>query len=137
MGRSRYERRPRYDHKSLRVVTGRTADWDEVAKDCVAFANAQGGRLLIGIEDGEVAAPFGQRVADELVERTRRRIGELTVNVSAAIQRCVSEETGGEYLEVGVSRSHAPASTTDGRYYLRVSDESKPLVGEEVQRLLN
>lgn len=125
------------DRKSLRAVTGRTANWDELAKDCVAFANAQGGRLLIGIEDGELTPPPGQHITDELTEKVRRRIGEVTANVLTAIQQRISEETGGEYLEITVSRSHAPASTTDGRYYLRVSDVSKPLVGEEIQRLLN
>jgi len=125
------------DRKSLRLVTGKTADWHELAKDSVAFANAQGGRLLIGIEDGEQSAPATQQVEKDLVEKVQRRIGELTVNVMVAVQLCVSNETRGEYLEVMVSRSHAPASTTDGRYYLRVSDESRPLLGEDVQRLLN
>jgi ATP-dependent DNA helicase RecG len=41
------------DRKSLRVIRGKTADWSELAKDCVAFANARGGRWLIGIKDGE------------------------------------------------------------------------------------
>ena len=41
------------DQKSLRAVTGKTADWNEIAKDCIAFANATGGRLLLGIEDGQ------------------------------------------------------------------------------------
>ncbi|MFZ2358084.1 MAG: ATP-binding protein [Anaerolineae bacterium] len=126
-----------WDRKSLRFVEGRSANWDEVAKDCVAFANAQGGGLLIGIEDDAWAPPAGQRIADELIERVRRRIGELTVNVTCAVQRELSAETGGEFLRVTVSRSHAPASTTDGRYYFRIADESKPLVGEQVQRLLN
>lgn len=36
------------DQKSLRAVTGKTADWSEIAKDCTAFANATGGRLLLG-----------------------------------------------------------------------------------------
>ena len=40
------------DQKSLRAVTGKTADWNEIAKDCIAFANATGGHLLLGIEDG-------------------------------------------------------------------------------------
>ena len=125
------------DNKSLRSIIGKSADWSELAKDCVAFANAQGGFLLIGIEDGQSIAPAGQRVASELMEVVRRRIGELTVNVTIAVQSGVSKETGGEYLSVMISRSHAAASTTDGRYYLRVSDVSKPLVGEEIQRLLN
>jgi ATP-dependent DNA helicase RecG len=125
------------ERKSLRTIEGRTANWDEIARHCVAFANARGGRLLIGFEDGEAAPPVQQRIADDLIERVRRRIGELTVNVTCAVQRELSAETGGEYLRVIISRSHAPASTTDGRYYFRIVDESKPLVGEQVQRLLN
>jgi len=124
------------DQKSLRVITGKTADWPELAKDCVAFANAQGGRLLIGIEDGESEPPAEQRVPVELSEKVRTRIGELTVNVVVVVQLRQSEITGGEYLEITVSRSASPASTTDGRFYLRVGDACKPLVGEEVQRLL-
>lgn len=124
------------DNKSLRVITGKTADWPELAKDCVAFANAQGGRLRIGIEDGESEPPAGQRVPAELIEKVRSRIGELTVNLTSAVQLRQSEATGGEYLEITVSRSTSPASTTDGRFYLRVGDSCKPLVGEEVQRLL-
>lgn len=50
------------DHKSLCAVTGKTADWPELAKDCLAFANAVRGRLLIGIEDGEDAPPPVQRI---------------------------------------------------------------------------
>ena len=125
------------DYKSLRVVSGKSTDWTELAKDCVAFANAQGGRLLIGIEDGEEHPPTGQHLDVGLIETVRRRIGELTVNVAVAVQLQISPENGGEFMEVLVSRSHSPASTTDGRYYLRVADESRPLVGEEVQRLLN
>ena len=124
------------DRKSLRVISGKSADWPELAKDCVAFANAQGGRLLIGIEDGAGESPAGQRVPPELIEKVRARIGELTVNVAVVVQLRHAELTGGEYLEVTVSRSASPASTTDGRFYLRVGDACKPLVGEEVQRLL-
>ena len=47
------------DQKSLRAVTGKTADWNEIAKDCMAFANASGGRLLLGIEDGQDVPPSG------------------------------------------------------------------------------
>lgn len=125
------------DYKSLLVVTGKTADWSELAKDCIAFANAQGGRLLIGIEDGATEPPCGQIIPAGTLENIQRRIAEKTVNIVLAVQHHNSSVTGGEYLEVLISRSAAPASTTDGRYFLRVADMSKPLVGEEVQRLLN
>ena len=51
-----------YDKKSIRTVMGKTADFDELAKDCVAFSNAEGGRIDIGIEDEEKLPPIGQRV---------------------------------------------------------------------------
>jgi ATP-dependent DNA helicase RecG len=125
------------DYKSLLAVTGKTADWGELAKDCVAFANAQGGRLLIGIEDGETEPPAAQIIPAGLLEQIQRRISEITVNIVLAVQTQKSPTSGGEYIEVIISRSAAPASTSDGRYFLRVADSCKPLVGEEVQRLLN
>lgn len=38
-----------YDRKSLNLVMGKTADFRELAKDCVAFSNAQGGVIDIGL----------------------------------------------------------------------------------------
>lgn len=49
------------DQKSLRAVTGKTADWAELVKDCIAFANASGGQLQLGIEDGHTELPAVQR----------------------------------------------------------------------------
>ncbi len=40
------------EKKSLRLVSGRNPDFDEIACECVGFANARGGHLHIGIEDG-------------------------------------------------------------------------------------
>lgn len=122
------------DRKSLRSVTGRTADWPELAKDCVAFANALGGRLLIGIEDGEELPPVEQRIPTTLPDTLRRRLGELTVNVSVRPEVRVAEN-GGEFLEVAVDRSASVASTTEGRFFLRIADSSKPVIGDEVMRL--
>lgn len=122
------------DRKSLRCVTGKTADWPELAKDCVAFANALGGRLLIGIEDGEALPPAEQRVPTTLPDTLRRRLGELTVNVSVRPEVRVAEN-GGEFIELMVDRSASVASTTEGRYFLRVADSSKPVIGNEVMRL--
>lgn len=124
------------DLKSLCTVTGRTADWDALAKDCVCFANGAGGRLLIGIEDGEALPPAGQTVPAELIDRLRKRIGELTVNVQAlpALRRAAN---GGEYIELLIDRSPNVASTRDGRYFLRVGDTCQPVVGDDVLRLAN
>jgi ATP-dependent DNA helicase RecG len=115
-------------------VTGHTADWNELAKDCVAFANATGGRLLLGIEDGQDVPPAGQTIAPELPDTIRRRLAERTVNTTVLPDIVVSSN-GGEFVELRIPRSLAVASTTDGRYFLRVADQSKPVTGDDVMRL--
>ena len=122
------------DQKSLRAVTGKTADWNEIAKDCIAFANASGGRLLLGIEDGQDAPPSGQQIPADLPDTVRRKLAERTVNL-AALPDVVTASNGGQYIELRIPRAMAVASTTDGRYFLRVADQSKPVTGDDVMRL--
>jgi ATP-dependent DNA helicase RecG len=80
--------------------------------------------------------PAGQKVAPELLDRLRKRIGELTVNVQAlpSLQRAAN---GGEFIELAIDRSPGVASTRDGRYFLRVSDTCQPVLGDDVLRLAN
>lgn len=122
------------DQKSLRAVTGKTADWNEIAKDCIAFANATGGRLLLGIEDGQDAPPSDQQIPSDLPDTVRRKLAERTVNL-AVLPDVVTAANGGQYLELRIPRAMAVASTTDGRYFLRVADQSKPVTGDNVMRL--
>jgi ATP-dependent DNA helicase RecG len=122
------------DQKSLRAVTGKTADWNELAKDCVAFANATGGRLLLGIENDRHQPPADQRIPFDLPDTLRRKLTERTVNVTVLPNICTAAN-GGQYIELTVPRSMAVASTTDGRYFLRVADQSKPVLGDDVMRL--
>lgn len=122
------------DKKSLRVVTGTTANWKELAKDCIAFANAEGGRLLIGIEDQDELPPTGQAIDSGLPDLIRRKVGERTVNVTV-LPEILRAENGSEFIELRIPRSLAVASTPDGHYFRRVSDQSKPVVGDEVMRL--
>lgn len=124
------------DRKSLRSVMGKAADWDGLARACVCFANGAGGLLLIGIEDGEAEPPPTQRIPSDLLDRIRKRVAERTVNVQAlpSLRRAA---TGGEFVELVVARSPNVASTSDGRYFLRVSDTCQPVLGDDVLRLAN
>ena len=90
-----------WDKKSIRAVTGNSKSFDEIAKDCVAFANKDGGHLAIGIEDDDELPPSTQRIDDSLKERVVKRINELTVNV-AVVPRIVETENGGEYLDLEI-----------------------------------
>ena len=124
----------RLDRKSLRVVTGKTADFSALAGDCVCFANGAGGQLLLGIENDATLPPPEQRVDATLLDRVRQRVGELTVNVQvlAELRRA---ENGGEYIVLHVPRSVGVASTSDGRYFVRIGDTCQPVVGDDVLRL--
>jgi ATP-dependent DNA helicase RecG len=123
------------DKKSLRLITTK-ADWQQLAKDCIAFANAAGGKLLIGIEDDAELPPPGQQVPDALLEQVVKKIGQHSLNVRLAPKKIIAPN-GAEFLELTVSRnSQSIASTTDGRYFLRVADVCRPLLPDELGRLL-
>lgn len=110
-------------------------DWDELAKDCVSFANANGGKILIGIDD-DANEPAATQVIDrKWLDAIRKQISQRTYNVSVTPQ-IVAAVNGGEYIEVVISRNaQSVAATTDGRYYIRVSDQSKPVLPDELLRL--
>lgn len=123
------------DRKSIRVLTG-SGGLSDLAKDCVAFANAKGGKLLIGIEDGALLPPPSQRVDHAQAEHIQKRMPQLTLNVGVSARRLVAEN-GGEYIELEVYPSrNSIASTSDGRYFMRVSDESRPLLPDDLGRLM-
>ncbi|HBR00120.1 MAG TPA: ATP-dependent DNA helicase [Cyanobacteria bacterium UBA11691] len=124
-----------YDQKSLKFLS-KKPDWQELAKDCVCFANARGGAIRIGIEDGETQPPDGQTISLHWIERISKRISELTLNVTIA-PRIETAANGSQYLHIAISRAPNVASTSDGRYYLRVADACKPVLGDDVLRLIN
>lgn len=123
-----------YDKKSLREITGKSADWNEVAKDCVAFSNAQGGVIDYGIEDDADAPPADQKVSEDIAINLENKISGKTLNVSAHAE-ILTHENGGQYIRLHVARGTSSASTTSGKYFTRVSDNSVPLTGDDITRL--
>lgn len=125
-----------YDKKSLKTVQGKTADFQELAKDCVAFANAKGGYLHIGIENEETLPPANQLIDSKLPEKIIKRINELTINVGLQAE-VVDAENGGQYINLTIFPSQVTiASTTKGQFFYRDSDKSRPLLPDELTRLM-
>jgi ATP-dependent DNA helicase RecG len=124
------------DHKSLRFLKGTKTDWDELAKDCVCFANGSGGVILIGIEDGHELPPANQKIKDRNTpDFIQKNIAYRTINVGIAVT-IESAENNSEYIRLEVFRNaQTIASTTDGRYYIRVHDECNPIPPDEMARL--
>ncbi len=124
-----------YDRKSLRAIHGPKADFKEIAKDCVGFANAQGGVMDLGIEDDADIPDAIQRIPKDLPTKLINKIAGLTVNVSATTE-IIAADNGSEFLRLFVQHNaHSLASTSDGRYYIRIGDSSKPVTGDEFFRL--
>jgi ATP-dependent DNA helicase RecG len=125
-----------FDKKSLLLVTRPSPDWNELAKDCVCFANSFGGTILIGIEKDDDLPPDGQKIPDELVARIIKQIQCRTINIGLMPQ-VKTAENGAEYIELLVQPSCSSiASTSRGRYYVRVSDDCKPVLPDELGRLM-
>ncbi|WP_396602051.1 ATP-binding protein [Algibacter sp. R77976] len=126
----------KFDIKSLRALTKTNPDWGELAKDCVCFANATGGKLIFGIEDGEDTPPVGQKIPNGLAAKLQKQMQNRTINVSV-IPQVITTENGAEVLELLIQRNASSiASTSNGRYYMRVDDDCKPVPPDELPRLL-
>ena len=76
------------------------------------------------------ARPSGAQLPDTI----RRTLAERTVNVTV-LPNIITTPTGDQYIELGIPRSLAVASTTDGHYFMRIADQSKPVTGDDVLRL--
>lgn len=124
-----------YDKKSIRTVLGKGADFNELAKDCVAFSNAQGGTIDIGIEDDDKQPPSAQRVPEELPTTVVNKICGLSHGVIVTTE-IVTAENGGEYIKMAVLRNpNTIAVTSSGKIYVRIGDNSVPVGSEDVARL--
>ena len=124
------------EKKSLSAIAGGKSDFEMIARECVGFANARGGHLRIGIEDDADQPPASQRITDSLLDALRKRIPQLTHNVLIAPAKAAAEN-GGEYIDLLVSPTQHVACTSDGRYFLRVGDECRRVMPDDLMRLMN
>lgn len=123
------------EKKKLDIVIGKTANWKELAKDCVCFANSRGGIILIGIADKEILPPKNQKIDKDLPFKIKKKIAENSVNVGVDCT-IKTTENGGEFIELEIlSSASTIASTTDGKYYYRSDDTCMPLLPDELSRL--
>jgi len=126
-----------YDKKSLLCFKDeKKVSWKELAKDCVAFANTRGGTLAFGIEDAAEEPPAHQTIPPQLSNLVQKNISNHTIAVGITPE-LITHPNGGQILHLRIYPSRQSlACTTDGRYYYRVGDQSKPVMPDELPRLL-
>ncbi|GAA4358853.1 ATP-binding protein [Hymenobacter saemangeumensis] len=125
-----------YEKKSYRKAFGKTADHSDLAKTCVCLANARGGTLLIGIEDDHELPPPDQRIDQEDANRLLQALAGRCLNVGLADPQIITSPNGGEHLQLRIHPSISTIATTaDGRVYMRLGEQCRPVVGEDLLRL--
>lgn len=127
------------DKKSIRIfgTDPKKWGWKDIASDCAGFANARGGHILFGIEDDAAEPPAEQRMDSHLPDRLVKGIAQHTTNVHVRAE-IVTHSNGGQFIDLEIVPSlKSIASTSDARYYLRIGDETRKLLPEDLVRLVS
>jgi ATP-dependent DNA helicase RecG len=124
------------DFKSLRKAFGGKSDAESLAETCVCFANAQGGTLVIGIENNQSAPPPDQKINVEDMNKLVSRLRALTDGVGLANPEIHTHENGGAYFSIKILPStRVIATTTSGKVFIRITDNCHPVRSEELTDL--
>lgn len=125
----------------LLIPEGQTLEWKsarihprDLATPLIAFANADGGRLLVGVEDDGVVTGLDPIAARDQAERLLRAAYEFcTPSVQIEYQFVPYRKHHVLVIDVPVSsRVH---NHNNGRVYLRVLDRNQPLTADETLRV--
>lgn len=124
------------EYKSLQKIRTGEKGFKELSVTCVALANAQGGQIMIGVEDKTRKPAPNQIIPQEEANSAVTRLRGLCFNVGLAVGDVCEDETGSQYFTITVFPSlHSYATTSDGKMYIRVADKCEPVRSEDIQRV--
>jgi ATP-dependent DNA helicase RecG len=107
------------------------ADPGVMAEHLVAFANSDGGTIIIGLdEQGRVVNPVYAEDLEGALKAAERLCRPLIVTRWEPV-----EAEGSALYAIVVPRSPELHSLADGRVLIRAGDENRPLGGEEIRQL--
>ena len=109
----------------------------EIAKHISAFANAAGGKLVVGIEDNGEVTGFRRNGARDIENFERAALATCTPTPIVHRERISVVNSSGEddtvlVLDIEPSTSHSVARMSDGDVFLRQNDKSVKLNREQV-----
>lgn len=124
------------DYKSLKKAIGTKSDLASLAETCVCFANAQGGQLIIGIEDKDKLPPSNQKINVSEMNDVVKKLRSLTDGVGLVNPEIITHENGGEYFIISILPStRIIATTSSGKVLIRISDSCYPIGSSELTDL--
>ncbi|MDL2244682.1 putative DNA binding domain-containing protein [Parabacteroides sp. OttesenSCG-928-J18] len=124
------------EYKSLKKLIGKSAKLSDVADECVAFANAQGGWIICGIEDGETEPPTNQKVDIDEMNKVVARLRSLTDSVGFVNPEVITYTNGGQCFKFQIlPTTRTIATTSSGKVFIRIADKCMPVSGEDLTNL--
>ncbi|MCD4698487.1 MAG: putative DNA binding domain-containing protein [Bacteroidales bacterium] len=124
------------ENKSIQKIRTGSSGIKELAKTCVCLANAQGGVIVIGIDDNTEKPPNEQKIRIEEINKTIQRLRSNCFGVSMTHSEVLKHYNGGEYFEIRVLPStKLIATTADGKIYVRSGDECIPARSEDIHHM--
>ncbi len=109
----------------------REAEVDRLAETLVAFANADGGTIYVGVD--ETGRPTGELYPDDFAEVLGQ--AEVRCRPPVVVEWQPVESSGAFVVVVRVQRSPEIHTLEDGRVLVRAGAENRPLSGDEVRQL--
>lgn len=125
------------EYKRLDKINGKS-NLEALAKECVCFANAQGGKLYLGIDDKTKEPPKGQKVSQELINQTLKALRGFTNSVGLSEPLHHVHENGGEYFSIRILPSlKTVAMTSNGKVTIRIGEECVPVDSQSLVQLVS
>lgn len=90
------------EYKSLQKIRTGEKGFKELSTTCVALANAQGGQIMIGVEDKTKKPAPNQVIPQEEANSAVTRLRGLCFNVGLAVGNVCEDETGSQYFAITV-----------------------------------
>jgi ATP-dependent DNA helicase RecG len=103
---------------------------DEYIKIICGFANTNGGKLIIGIDDN--GNPIGVKNSKKLLEDLPNKIRDI-LGIIPKIR--LEKQKGKEVISIKVGHSYAPISY-HGKFYIRSGSTTQKLKGTELTRFI-
>lgn len=124
------------EYKSLQKIRTGDKGFKDLAGTCVALANAQGGKIYIGIDNKTLTVGPNQTISIQEQNDAVSKLRSLCFSVALTSSEILEDENGSQYFIITVFPSTKTiASTSDGKLFIRIVDKCEPVHSEDIQRL--